>query len=76
MTKGFCFAKIKTVCWKFLSATAERYRVLRTVTKRRAFRNIREKDGKRETVESYLGLLSHGNTYHLAKRVKGLGVDF
>jgi len=52
------------------------HRVLRTVTKRRAFRNIREKDGKRETVESYLGLLSHGNTYHLAKRVKGLGVDF
>ena len=46
------------------------HRVLRTVTKRRAFRNIREKEGKRETVESYLGLMRHGNAYKLRKRIE------
>ena len=38
------------------------HRVLRTVTKKRAFRKITEQDGKEETVRSYLGLMSHGNT--------------
>ncbi len=38
------------------------HRVLRTVTKRRMFKNIYDKGGKEETVQSYLGLLSHGNT--------------
>lgn len=46
------------------------HRVLRTVTKNRAFRNIGEKEGKRETVESYLGLLRHGNGYKLSKRIE------
>ena len=38
------------------------HRVLRTVTKRRMFRNIKIKNGKPETLRSYLGLLKHGNT--------------
>jgi hypothetical protein len=41
------------------------HRVLRTVTKRRMFRNIQIKQGKKETIESYLGLLSHGNAKSL-----------
>lgn len=40
------------------------HRVLRTTTKRRMFRNL--KDGpSNETVQSYLGLLKHGNTEKL-----------
>lgn len=46
------------------------HRVLRTVTKNRALRNIREKEGKPETVESYLGLMRHGNAYKLRKRIE------
>jgi hypothetical protein len=39
--------------------------VLRTTTKRKMFRNIKLKEGKKETVQSYLGLLNHGNTSKL-----------
>lgn len=46
------------------------HRVLRTVTKNRAFRSIREKESKPETVESYLGLLKHGNGHKLRKRIE------
>lgn len=46
------------------------HRVLRTVTKRRMFRNLEAKDGKPEIVQSYLGLLKHGNAYGLRKRVE------
>lgn len=46
------------------------HRVLRTTTKRRMFRTIKEKEGKVETVQSYLGLLSHGNSYLLRKKVE------
>lgn len=45
------------------------HRVLRTITKNRAFRNIREKRWKQETVESYLGLMRHGNMYKLQKGI-------
>ncbi|OGI83919.1 hypothetical protein A2997_01910 [Candidatus Nomurabacteria bacterium RIFCSPLOWO2_01_FULL_36_10b] len=47
------------------------HRVLRTTTKKRMMRTIKIKEGKKETVESYLGLLSHGNTYKLKKKVVG-----
>ena len=47
------------------------HRVLRTVTKNRAFRNIREKEGKKETIESYLGLMKYGNAYKLRNRIEG-----
>ncbi len=40
------------------------YRVLRTTTKRGMFRKLRECIN-RETFQSYLGLLQHGNTYKL-----------
>lgn len=42
------------------------HRTLRTVTKRRMYRRISEFGGKKETVQSYLGLLQHGN----AKKLK------
>ena len=44
------------------------HRVLRTNTKRRMFRNLRGNQSK-ETVVSYLGMLSHGNTHKLSKRI-------
>ncbi|MFH1170449.1 MAG: reverse transcriptase/maturase family protein [Candidatus Vogelbacteria bacterium] len=46
------------------------HRVLRTATKNRMFRNIKMEEGKRETVESYLGLISHGNSWKLASLVR------
>lgn len=42
------------------------HRVLRTVSKKRMWRNIKTKQGKKETIQSYLGLLKHGN----AKKLK------
>ncbi len=45
------------------------HRVLRTVTKNRMFRNIRTKKEKRETIESYLGLLNHGNSWKLKQQI-------
>ena len=46
------------------------HRVLRTTTKKRMFRNIKIKENKKETVQSYLGLLSHGNGRKLQKAIK------
>ncbi len=43
-------------------------RVLRNVTKRRMFKGI-QKRPKNETLQSYLGLMSHGNTYRLKQEV-------
>lgn len=48
------------------------HRVLRTSTKRRMFKNIMVKRGKKATIQSYLGLLKHGDTYLLQNRVKNL----
>ena len=45
------------------------HRVLRTTTKKRMFRNIKIKEGKPEVVQSYLGLLSHGNGRKLQNQV-------
>lgn len=42
------------------------HRVLRTSTKRRMFRRLEMCAGKKETVDSYLGMISHGN----AKKLK------
>lgn len=42
------------------------HRVLRTTTKKRMFKNV-DLDSRIATVESYLGLLSHGNSYGLRK---------
>ena len=43
------------------------HRVLRTVTKKRMFRNIKAKPDGNATRQSYLGLLKHGNGYKLAQ---------
>lgn len=45
------------------------HRVLRTTTKRRMFKRIKE-NPKTETIDSYLGLLKHGNTNKLKNMVK------
>lgn len=45
------------------------YRILRTTTKKRMFCRIRAKNGKTETVQSYLGLLGHGNAEKLKREV-------
>jgi RNA-directed DNA polymerase len=45
------------------------HRVLRPATKRKMFRTIRQKEGKEETVQSYLGLMRHGNTRKLEQQV-------
>jgi RNA-directed DNA polymerase len=53
------------------------HRVLRTVTKKRMIRNLR-KEFKLEAVQSYLGLLNHGNTYKIRRKIykKAAGVVF
>jgi len=48
------------------------HRVMRTTTKRRVFRRIKQMKGKEETVQSYLGLMSHGNTRKEQKKVQDL----
>ena len=47
------------------------YRVLRTATKKRMFRRLEASQGKPETVQSYLGLISHGNCQKLKKQIEG-----
>lgn len=45
------------------------HRVLRTVTKRRMMKRIKEINGAPETMQSYRGLLKHGNTYLIQRRI-------
>lgn len=45
------------------------HRVLRTATKRRMLRRIDEVGGKQETVQSYLGLITHGNSQMLRHHI-------
>jgi retron-type reverse transcriptase len=51
------------------------HRVLRTSSKRRMFRRIEEVGGKEESVQSYLGLLSHGNARKLQTSVARLRAE-
>jgi retron-type reverse transcriptase len=46
------------------------HRILRTSTKRRMLKNIQNKQ-KRETIQSYLGMLRHGNGHILEKIILG-----
>ncbi len=46
------------------------HRVLRTVTRKRMMRGIRRNQGKEETVQSYLWLLSHGNSRGLENELR------
>ena len=45
------------------------HRVLRTSSKRRMLRRAREQKGNENTKQSYLGLLTHGNTQKLRAKV-------
>ena len=45
------------------------HRVLRTSTKRRMFKRLRQKSTK-ETIASYLGMLKHGNTHKVILMIK------
>ena len=45
------------------------HRVLRITTKKRMFRNVLEKECKKETIQSYLGLLKHGNSKKLSLKI-------
>ncbi len=44
------------------------HKVLRTTTKNRMLKNL-EKNRKEESRQSYLGMLSHGNSYNLMKKI-------
>ena len=46
------------------------HRVLRTTTKNRMWRRIAEQEYKEETIQSYLGLLSHGNANKITNALK------
>ena len=46
-----------------------KHRVLRTTTKRRMFKRIQKRKNNKATTQSYLGLLSHGNTRKLQKLI-------
>ena len=46
------------------------HRVLRTNTKRRMLRNVTGREKKDAVVQSYLGMLSHGNTRKLQERIE------
>ncbi|MEX1026814.1 MAG: reverse transcriptase domain-containing protein, partial [Candidatus Paceibacterota bacterium] len=46
------------------------HRVLRTAAKRKMLRVIEEKKNQEETVQSYIGLLSHGNAEKLRAQVE------
>jgi RNA-directed DNA polymerase len=46
----------------------EGFRVLRTVSRRRMFKKIK-KNNEEKIVNSYLGLLTHGNTYNFEKKI-------
>ncbi len=46
------------------------HRVLRTTTKRRMFKRLERSEGKPETIQSYLGMIKHGNAYKLGERIE------
>lgn len=45
------------------------HRILRTSTKKRMFKRLKQ-NSKQETTASYLGLLKHGNTYGIKRKVQ------
>jgi len=51
------------------------YRILRSVTKKRMLSSIKNKQGKEETVQSYLGILKHVNGIKIRKKVDDLVED-
>jgi retron-type reverse transcriptase len=53
----------------------QNYRILRTATKRRMFRGIKNKGAKDKTIQSYFGLLSYGNTRKIKREIEGIVQD-
>lgn len=51
------------------------HRSFRTATKKRMLRGVKRTGGKIETVQSYLGLLGHGNAKGLEKVIYGATLD-
>lgn len=51
------------------------HRVIRTVTKLRMWKRITQKEGKIETIQSYLGLLKHGNAKKITKEISTKYID-
>lgn len=49
--------------------TFPHHRIPRTSTKRRMFKKL-DNNKSKETLNSYLGLLSHGNTYELSQKIR------
>lgn len=47
------------------------HRVIRTTTKRRAVRGVLLKEGNMATLQSYVGLLRHGNSKKVLKKIVG-----
>ncbi len=45
------------------------HRILRTVTKKRMFKRLNKSEGKPEIVQSYLGMLGHGNGRKLKDKI-------
>ncbi len=45
------------------------YRILRTSTKNRMFKRLKDSQNNQETTQSYLGLLKHGNTNKLTQTI-------
>lgn len=46
------------------------HKVLRIATKRKMFKNIERKHNNKTVIQSYFGLLRHGNTYRLQDKIK------
>ena len=46
-----------------------KYRILRTATKRRMFRKLKENNYKIESIGSYIGLLKYGNTFEIKNKI-------
>jgi hypothetical protein len=51
------------------------HRVVRTITKQRMFRGIKRRNGKPETIQSYLGLVSHGNAKKLKSEIESYAIS-
>lgn len=47
-----------------------KYKILRTATKNRMLRKLKENSYKQESANSYIGLLKYGNGYKLIRLVK------
>jgi retron-type reverse transcriptase len=46
-----------------------KYKALRTATKKRMFRKLKENNFKNESVQSYLGLFRYGNTFKIKNKI-------